>query len=164
MAEGRLLTNSLLSTTPSQTISTSFQAQEKQAPIPPPGRTWGQNKGRRRHPTETYRLKCTPAWMQSSLKITHTSEKDTEKKQSSDVLNGSKFASCGLGGLHRASHAWDQQVMQQMSQGSKHKPEAQNTNRTSEPLRPEPITQEGRMGYKLSCHVNFPPESVPTLS
>lgn len=42
MAEGRLLRNSLLSTTPSQTISTSFQAQEKQAPVPPPGgRGWG---------------------------------------------------------------------------------------------------------------------------
>lgn len=104
-----MLTNSLLSTTPSQTISTSFQAQEKQAPIPPPGRRWGQNRGGRQHPTKHYRDKEPPSLEAVLIKITH----NLSRIQRSRVLMccwGSQFASCTLGGLHGASHSWDQQV------------------------------------------------------
>lgn len=38
------------------------------------------------------------------------------------------------------------------------------TGRDPEPLRPESITQEARMGCTLSRCVEFPPESVPALS
>lgn len=94
MAEGRLLRNSLLSTTPSQTISTSFQAQEKQAPVPPPGgRGWGgrtkpgfsrrhPNAGRR-HSAEHPRAKAHPS-LDAVAKITCISEREGEKKQDSD--------------------------------------------------------------------------------
>lgn len=71
----------------------------------------------------TTETKSPPAWKQSSLKsLIHLSK--IQRSRVPMCCWGAQFASCTLGGLHGASHSWDQQVTQQMFQGSKHKSEA----------------------------------------
>lgn len=132
-----------------------------------PGFSRRHPKAGRRHSAEHPRAKAHPS-LDEVAKITCVSEREGEKKQDSDVLYSCKLPSCGLGGLHGASHSWEQWVTQQASQASKHT-RSSNGSRfctccDSELLWPEPITQEERMGCKLSRHVNHPPESVPALS
>lgn len=103
---------------PFQTISTSCQAQEKQAPLPPPS-SLGQNRAwlsetlqRQGHGTQ--QGTADPALVEL-LK----SEREMEKKQLRCVP-GFQSASCSLGGLHEAFHSRTWRVTRPMPQASKH--------------------------------------------
>lgn len=96
------------------------------------------------------------------VKTTRASEKETEKKESWDVLCDSKFP---LGGLHRHLTPGTSRScgLCHRLQNTNQKLRVQTVTRNRYGLS-EPITQEGPPGCKLSHHVNFPPESVPALS
>ena len=102
------------------------------------------------------------------IKIAHISQKHTENTQSSDVPHTSRLlpvasgAARGIPLLGPEGHTAD-------GTGCKCKPEA--------PTIPDSVpavtlslsgwstfSQEAPMGCGLNCHVNFPPETVPTLS